>query len=108
MAMSESEWHDYVEQCPHCKKYLTYEQAKGHQCTSQIANIKEIPVSYCYQLTDDNGIKTVIAHGFDGILYRLVECKNPASRLSSDDGYHDGSNRRKVNRTSLKVERFSE
>lgn len=97
--MNKPNGHDYIEQCPYCHKYLTYAQAKVHQCLSRIENIKEIPVLYCYELSDDNGAKTVIAHGFDGILYRLVECKNPISRSPSDDSYHEPSNRRKVTRT---------
>jgi hypothetical protein len=86
--------HDFIEKCPSCGKFMTAKQMKLHKCDNQEAiSIKEIPVRYCYQLTEENGEVTIIAHGLDGTLYRLVEKK------LSDDGYHEPSNRRKVNRT---------
>jgi hypothetical protein len=84
-AMSNPKEHDYIEKCPFCGKFMTFEQVKQHKCEAQITQIKEIPVLYCYQLTDDNGKKTVIAHGFNGILYRLIECENPSSRRKVTD-----------------------
>ena len=75
--MVEHKEHDYIEKCPLCKKYLTYAQAKTHNCQSQI--VKEISIHYCDEVPDSPE-KTYIAHGFDGILYKLVECKNISRR----------------------------
>ena len=63
-------------------KFMTFEQMKDHKCEAKIVEIKEIPVLYCYELEGDNNRKTVIAHGFDGVLYRLVECDNSIVMLS--------------------------
>jgi hypothetical protein len=72
--MDKSNNHDYIEQCPNCHKYLTALQAKNHQCASSF-EIKEIPILYGFEYTEENGHKTFIAHGIDGILYRLIQTK---------------------------------
>jgi hypothetical protein len=100
IVMNSSEGHDYIERCPFCQKFMTAKQVKTHQCDAHpFSSVKEIPVLYYYEVPEGNE-KVIIAHGYDGIMYRLIECKNPlAHKSSSDDGYHDRSNRRKVNRT---------
>jgi hypothetical protein len=90
--MNNAKAHDYVEQCPICRKYLTFTQAKTHSCQSQY--VKEILVRYYFEAPDSKD-RTIIAHGHDGIMYRLVE-------KSSDDSYHEPRNRRKVTRTRAK------
>jgi hypothetical protein len=69
--------HDYMERCPFCREYLLYNQIKNHVCKTPLITVKEIPVVFSYNTTDDNGYKVTIARGFDGILYRLLRCKNP-------------------------------
>jgi len=91
-----------MEQCPYCKKYLLASQIEQHVCNAPLLDVKEIPVLFSCQTTNDNGEKVIIARGYDGVLYRLVKCRNPILD-SSDDGYHEGSNRRKVNRTCFSV-----
>jgi len=90
--------HDYMERCPYCKKYLLAQQVRKHVCDASLLGVKEIPVVFFCETTDQKGSKLVLARGYDGFLYRLVKRHNP---LSSDDSYHDSSNRRKVNRTLL-------
>jgi len=87
--------HDYMEKCPYCGKYLLAKQVRTHVCDLPFADVREIPVVFFYETMSDKGDKLVMARGYDGILYRLVKCKNP---LSSDDSCHEPSNRRKVNR----------
>jgi len=41
---------------------MTFGQVKLHKCNECATSIKEIPVMYCYELTGDDGMKTVIAH----------------------------------------------
>jgi hypothetical protein len=93
------EEHDYIEQGPFCLKFLTALQAKTHNCSALFNGVREIPVLYYYEVPDSEE-KTVIAHGHDGIMYRLIQCLNPLNRNSSDDSHHEPRNRRKVTRTS--------
>jgi hypothetical protein len=92
--------HDYMERCPYCKKYLLASQIRSHICDASLLGVKEIPVVFFCETTDQKGNKLVLARGYDGFLYRLVKCLNP---LSSDDGYHEPSNRRQVNKTQIRV-----
>ena len=94
--MNKPKSHDYIEQCPNCRKFLTALQAKNHQCETQF-DVKEIPIKYCVEVPEENGDKTFIVHATDGKLYRLIQQKNP---LLSDDSYHEPRNRRKVTRTN--------
>lgn len=68
---------DYMEQCPYCKKFLLANQIKQHNCNSILTEVKEIPVMFSYETTDGHGKRVTIARGYDGVLYRLVRCKNP-------------------------------
>jgi|WetSurMetagenome_2_1015567.scaffolds.fasta_scaffold273414_2 hypothetical protein len=88
--MSSNKKHDFIERCLDCGQFLTYTQAKTHKCPSA-SFIKEIYVKYLYQVPDATE-KTVIAHGYDGLMYRLVE-------KPSDDSYHGDKNGRRLNRT---------
>lgn len=81
--------HDYMEQCPYCKKYLLASQIKQHICNTPLLDVKEIPVLFSYETSNDDGEKVIMARGFDGVLYRLVSCKNPLKLHSSDGSYHD-------------------
>jgi hypothetical protein len=78
--------HDFIEKCPFCKKYMTAKQIENHICEGQdFSGVVEIFVRHVYDLSEGNR-RTIIAHGFDGKMYRLVEATNP---LGED-------NRRKV------------
>ena len=97
--MNNSKAHDYIDRCPFCKKYMTTEQMDKHECEGTgFSGIKEIPVSNIYDLTEGKR-KVIIAHGYDGIMYRLVETTNPFGKNPSDGSYHESLNRRKVTRT---------
>jgi hypothetical protein len=69
--------HDYMEQCPYCKKYLLARQVKNHKCDTLLTDVTEIPVLYFYESTTESGNRLIIAHGFNGVLYHLIESKNP-------------------------------
>jgi hypothetical protein len=100
--MSKPEKHDFIERCPYCQKFMTTQQLKKHKCEgTEFSGMKEIPVRHIYGLTEDEG-KVIIAHGYDGIMYSLFETTIPFSGSSYDGSYHEGQNRRKVNRTFLK------
>ena len=68
--------HDYIERCPNCGKYMTWEQMQNHNCAIKCPSfsVKEIPILYCCETQDENG-KVFLAHGLDGTMYRLVEKK---------------------------------
>ncbi len=61
--------------------------------------MKEIPVRNIYDLTEGKS-KVIIAHGYDGIMYKLFETTNPLGNDLCDDSYHGEQNRRKVTRIS--------
>lgn len=80
--------------------FLLHNQKKDHFCNAPLIDVKEIPVIFSYDTIEDSGDKVTIARGYDGVLYQLIRCKNPLSKISSDDSYREPSNRRKVNRTA--------
>ena len=81
---------DYMERCPYCKKYLLETQVANHKCEVPLRTVQEIPVVFSYETTSQKGLSVVIALGFDGILYRLVTCKNPlADDWKQGDGTDD-------------------
>ena len=93
--------HDYIERCPDCGDYLTWRQKQNHKCIRSLSfSVKEIPILYCCETQDENG-KVFVAHGLDGIMYRLIEKK------LSDDSYHEGLNRRRVTRTRNKIQQHT-
>jgi hypothetical protein len=52
---------------------MTDKQLKKHKCEGSVKfSVKEIPVFYCYEASDENG-KVFIAHGLDGTFYKLVQ-----------------------------------
>ena len=75
--LSDNNSHDYMEQCPYCKRYLLANQINEHVCDAPLKKVTEIPVVFSYETKTQNGNSVVIAMGFDGILYRLTTCKNP-------------------------------
>jgi len=87
--MTFEETKDYMEKCPWCHKYVLQSQTDKHICDAPFLDVKEIPVLFSYITTDRKGNKVTIARGYDGILYRLVKCKNP---LSDDWKHQDKSN----------------
>jgi hypothetical protein len=68
---------DYMEKCPYCNQYYLPIQKKDHFCDAPLIDVKEIPVIFSYDVSEDNGDKVTVARGYDGILYRLIRCKNP-------------------------------
>lgn len=81
--------HDYMERCPYCKEYLLAKQVSSHKCNTSLNDVKEIPVVFFYEAESGKGASLIVAMGFDGVLYRLVKCKNP---LSDDWKHSDESN----------------
>ena len=73
--MGKSFFHDFVEKCPRCGKYMTAEQAEHHICTSPLIDVKEIAIMYHYEACDKNGNTLIVARGYDGVLYRLRKRK---------------------------------
>ena len=89
-----------MEQCPYCKKYLLANQKSEHVCDTPLRTVTEIPVVFSYETKTEDGNSVVIAMGFDGILYRLVRCRNPlVDRQSSDEYLHDKRTRRRFDST---------
>jgi len=81
-----------MEQCPYCKKYLLACQRQEHKCDAPLVDVKEIPVIFFYELLTKDSRKIVIARGFDGVLYLLIQSRNPLS----DDSYHDNESDEKL------------
>jgi hypothetical protein len=76
--------HDYIERCPYCKEYLLANQVSKHKCNTPINSVKEIPVLFFYEGKTSKGVSLIVAMGFDGVLYRLIKCKNPLTYSASD------------------------
>lgn len=71
---------------------MTYSQLKKHECEgAAFSGIVDIPVEHIYDLTADNK-RTVIAHGYDGKFYRIVES-------TTDDFLQRNKDRRGLDRT---------
>ena len=64
-----------LERCPCCKRFLTSKQARVHVCYSPLIDVKEIDVIYFFETQNKNNEKTIISRGYDGVLYRLRQCK---------------------------------
>jgi hypothetical protein len=92
--MSKQPFHDYMEKCQYCGKYMTAEQVESHKCDFPFKDVKEIPIMYHSEVQNEKGETIIIARGFDGILYRLRLCKNPIRRNFTDD-----DTRRRLDRT---------
>lgn len=63
--------HDYIEKCPHCGRFMTFQQAQHHSCDNIIADVKQIDITYYFETVDALGNRMIIARGLDGVLYRL-------------------------------------
>ncbi len=50
--------------------FLTYSQARTHNCQSVFT--REIDVQYFVEVPDSRE-RTIIAHGHDGVMYRIIE-----------------------------------
>ena len=90
-----------IVKCSHCKQIFSSEDFDAHECDMPINSCKRIEVVY---FRDDSykNRKLMTGLGIDGILYifEVVPRKPiPFVLSSSDDSYHEPSNRRKVTRT---------
>lgn len=64
-------FHDYIEKCPYCGKFMTAEQVEHHICNSPLIDIKEVPILYYFMQHKENGDTVISARGLDGVLYKL-------------------------------------
>jgi hypothetical protein len=90
-----------IVKCSHCKQVFSSEDFDAHECDMPINDSKRIEVVY---FRDDSykDKKLMTGLGIDGVLYifEMVPRKPiPFVLSSSDDGYHEPSNRRQVTRT---------
>ena len=61
--------------CVRCHKTVISEEFDRHDCTIITYKVQEIGITHWFEgKVDENGDKVLIAHGLNGILYRLVEC----------------------------------
>lgn len=75
--MTPNKPNDYAEKCPWCHQFVLPSQFEQHVCDAPLIDVREIPVLFSYITTDRKGNTVTIAIGYDGVLYRLVKCKNP-------------------------------
>jgi hypothetical protein len=90
-----------IVKCSHCKQILPIENFDTHECNLPLADVRRIPVVY-FQDDSVNGERIMTGRGIDGVLYNFVVTPRTAIPYiigSSDDSYHDASNRRRVTRT---------
>jgi hypothetical protein len=90
-----------IVKCSHCKQVLSSEDFDTHECDIPINDSQIIEVAY---FRDDSykDKKLMTGLGIDGVLYTFeVVLRKPIPFVlsSSDDSYHEPSNRRKVTRT---------
>lgn len=63
--------------CDRCLKTVISEEFDSHDCTIATWKVQEIGITQWFKgQQDENGDKVLIAHGLNGILYRLVECSH--------------------------------
>ena len=91
-----------IVKCSYCKQVLSSENFDTHECDMPINSSKRIEVAY---FRDDSykNKKLMTGLGLDGVLYTFeVVPRKPIPFVlsSSDDGYHEPENRRRVTRTT--------
>lgn len=63
--------------CSRCGKNFIVEEFALHECTITTVNVQEIGITGWFEgKIDENGDQVLIAHGLNGILYRLVKCEH--------------------------------
>ncbi len=92
-----------IVKCSHCRQMFSADDFANHECELPLQECKTIEVVY---FRDDSykNKKLITGWGVDGILYtfEVVPRKPIPYIISSDDSYHESSNRRKVNRTKVR------
>jgi hypothetical protein len=90
-----------IVKCSHCNQILSSEDFDKHECKWNLRSVKRISVVAFH---DDSykDQKIIRGYGTDGTVYTLVVTERTAIPFilsSSDESYHEPSNRRKVTRT---------
>jgi hypothetical protein len=88
-----------IVKCSHCRKVLPSKNFDSHKCDLPLKECKTIEVVYFMDESYEDK-KIMVGWGTDGVLYTFeVVPRKPIPYILSDDSYHEGQNRRKVNRT---------
>ena len=93
-----------ISKCFRCGKSFISEELDSHVCNPYFTGIIEIGITSWFEgQINKDGDKVLIAKGFDGKLYHLVQCNhNPPHFLpSSTESKHD-KHYRQGNRTCVK------
>ena len=91
-----------TEKCFRCGKTLISEEIATHECTIATHDVQEIGITGWFEgRIDENGDRVLIAHGLNGILYRLVNCHHNPPHPNTDPTIFDSNkNRRRFDRTA--------
>lgn len=92
-----------IVKCSHCKQILSSKDFEAHECDLPLKECKRIEVVYFHDESYKNK-KLISGWGTDGILYTFeVVPRKPIPFVlsSSDVGYHEPQNRRRVTRTQI-------
>jgi hypothetical protein len=66
-----------LSKCHRCRKNFINEELNSHVCNPYFTGIEEIGITYWFEgKTNKDGDKVIIAKGFDGKLYYLVQCSH--------------------------------
>jgi len=87
--------------CERCGKTSISEEFEKHDCTITTYKVQEIGITNWFEgKTDENGDKVLMAHGLNGILYRLVKCShNPPHPDTRPTVFDSQEIRRRFDRT---------
>lgn len=93
-----------IKKCDRCHKNVISEEFDNHDCTIITWKIQEVGITSSFEAEiDENGDQVIIAHGLNGILYRLVKCPhNPPHPDTRPTIFDSGEIRHRFDRTAIR------